>query len=63
VLPGQTLKISLQLKAPLIPGTYRTDWVLSNETRSNFKDPVYLRIIVAKLTTSTAVPPTPSPTP
>jgi hypothetical protein len=56
VLPGEEIDISVQMKAPANPGTYRSDWVMSNENRSNFKEPVFLRIKVAK-------PLTPTPTP
>ena len=44
VLPGATIDISLKMKAPTTVGNYRTDWVLSNETRSNFKEPVFLEL-------------------
>jgi hypothetical protein len=56
VLPGGQIDISIPMKAPAIPGTYRSDWVMSSENRSNFKEPVYLKIKVA-------IPLTPSPTP
>jgi hypothetical protein len=59
VLPNGTVDISIQMKAPTTPGDYRTDWVLSNESRSNFKEPVFLKITVAAPSTST---PTPTPT-
>jgi hypothetical protein len=52
VLPGETVDISLKMQAPVTPGDYRTDWVLSNEKRSNFKQPVFLKITVAKPSTS-----------
>ncbi len=58
VLPGEEIGISIQMKAPANPGTYRSDWVMSSENRSNFKEPVYLRIKVA-----TPVTPTPTPKP
>ena len=56
VLPGATIAISLKMKAPAAPGKYRSDWVLSNETRSNFKDPVFLKITVALPPTATRAP-------
>jgi hypothetical protein len=56
VLPGATIDISLKMQAPATPGKFRSDWVLSNEKRSNFKEPVYLKITVA-------LPPTPTRTP
>jgi hypothetical protein len=51
VLPGETVDISLRMKAPTTPGDHRTDWVLSDEKRSNFKQPVFLKIVVSKLVT------------
>ncbi len=56
VLPMGTIDISIPMKAPITPGFYRSDWVLSNESRSNFKEPVFLKITIA-------APPTPTPTP
>ena len=58
VQPGEEIEISIQMKAPANPGTYRSDWVMSSENRSNFKEPVFLRIKVA-----TPVTPTPTPKP
>jgi len=55
--PGAEVSLSLPMKAPALPGDYRSDWVLSNETRSNFKDPIFLKIRVANPAT-----PTPSAT-
>ena len=64
VLPGATIEITLKMKAPATAGKYRSDWVLSNETRSNFKDPVFLKITVVIPPTPTRAPtPTQSPTP
>jgi hypothetical protein len=55
------------MKAPSTEGEYRSDWVMSNETRRNFNQPVFLKIVVAKATatpTATAtVPPTETSTP
>jgi hypothetical protein len=62
VLPGATVEITLKMKAPGAAGNYRSDWVLSSETRSNFKDAVFLKITVAAPPTATRAP-TPSPTP
>lgn len=56
VLPGDIVDITLQMKAPTTPGTYSSVWVMATSNRSNFKEPVYLQIIVA-------LPPTASPTP
>ena len=62
VLPGATIAITLKMKAPAAAGKYRSDWVLSSETRSNFKDAVFLKITVVVPPTATRAP-TPSPTP
>jgi hypothetical protein len=55
VPPGGEIDIAIAMKAPVTPGSYRTDWVMSNENRTNFKEPVFLKIKVA-------VPVTPTPT-
>ena len=55
VPPGQTIDIAIPMKAPTTPGEYRSDWVMANPFRSNFKEPVYLEITVAR-------PVTPTPT-
>ena len=46
VPPGGTVDITIKMKAPVKPGSYRSDWVMSNEFRANFKEPVYLKIKV-----------------
>jgi hypothetical protein len=52
------------MKVPVTPGNYRSDWVLSDESRSNFKEPIYLKITVAAPATPTATPTrTVTPTP
>lgn len=59
VAPNDTVEITVGMKAPARPGTYRSDWVLSNESLRNFKEPVYLSIVVPGPTatpTRTAVP-------
>jgi hypothetical protein len=58
VLPGETVDITIKMKAPTTLGGFRSDWVMSSENRRNFNAPVYLKINVAK-----PVTPTPSPTP
>jgi hypothetical protein len=63
VLPGGEINISTQMKAPATPGSYRSDWVMSDENRSNFKEAVFLRIKVAKPVTATPTPVTPTLTP
>ncbi len=55
VAPGGTVDISVEMKAPTTLGDYRSDWVMSNELRSNFNTPVYLEITIAR-------PATPTPT-
>ena len=67
VKPGETVEVGLAMKAPAQAGDYRSDWVLSNEVLRNFKEPVFLKIKVAKPTatltpTKTEVPPTATPT-
>ena len=56
VLPGGQIDIKIDMKAPVNPGSYQTDWVMATENRANFKEPVYLKIKVA-------APVTPTPTP
>jgi len=55
VLPGETVDIAIAMQAPTVPGDYRSDWVMADPFRSNFKTPVYLEITVAR-------PPTATPT-
>lgn len=59
VQPGEVIDIVLAMKAPVIPGDYRSDWVLADEKRSNFKEPIFFKITVANPATNT---PTPAPT-
>jgi hypothetical protein len=56
VLPGATIAITVKMTAPATAGKYRSDWVLSNETRSNFKDAIFLKITVARPPTPTRAP-------
>lgn len=62
VLPGGEVDITVNMKAPTTPGTYRSDWVMADAFRGNFKEPVFLKIIVATTPTPTATRPTPTPT-
>lgn len=55
VAPDETVDISVQMTAPTTLGDYRSDWVMSNALLSNFKEPVFLEITVARAVT-------PSPT-
>ena len=66
VAPGDTIDIAIPMKAPTTPGDYRSDWVMANELRGNFKEPVYLEITVARPATATptaTVTPTATRTP
>jgi hypothetical protein len=54
VLPGEEIDISIQMKAPANPGSYSSVWVMSTENRSNFKEPVYIKIKVATPATPTS---------
>jgi Ig-like domain from next to BRCA1 gene len=47
VLPGGTIDITLKMTAPTAAGNYRSDWVMANEARGNFREPVFLKITVA----------------
>jgi hypothetical protein len=68
VLPNETVDITVNMKAPSTSGEYRSDWVMSNEARRNFNQPVFLKIVVAASTatpTATTAPtaaPTETPT-
>jgi hypothetical protein len=66
VKPGETVEITAQMEAPLVNTEYRSDWVLSNESLRNFKEPVFLKIKVAKpadTQTPTVTPTVPTETP
>jgi len=66
VPPGETIDIAIPMKAPTTPGDYRSDWVMANELRGNFKEPVYLEITVERPATATptaTVTPTATRTP
>ncbi len=51
VLPGEEVDIAIPMKAPLTPGNQRSDWVMSDEYRANFKDPIFFKITVTNPTT------------
>lgn len=53
VAPGDTVDIAIPMTAPTTPGEYRSDWVMANELRANFNQPVYLEIVVARPATAT----------
>jgi hypothetical protein len=56
VAPGETVDISVAMKAPTTPGEYRSDWVMADERSSNFNQPVFLEITVATPATATPTP-------
>jgi hypothetical protein len=56
VLPGGEIDINIAMKAPVNPGNYRSDWVMSSENLSNFKEPVYLKVKVVAPVTPTSTP-------
>lgn len=66
VAPNQIAEITIPMKAPARAGEFRTDWVMSNENRRNFNEPVYLKILVvasgSTLTATTAPALTATPT-
>jgi hypothetical protein len=53
VAPGETIDIPISMRAPTALGDYRSDWVMANEFRSNFKEPVFIEITVARPATAT----------
>lgn len=63
VLPNQIAEITLRMRAPTQPGEYRSNWVLANEARSNFKDGLFLVIVVPAPTATPTRTPRPSATP
>ena len=56
VLSGGEIDISIPMKAPANPGSFRSNWVMSSENSANFKEPIYLKVKVV-------APVTPTPTP
>jgi hypothetical protein len=53
---GEIVDIVLPMKAPARPGTYASVWVMSTADRSNFKEPVFLEIVVPLPATNTPAP-------
>jgi hypothetical protein len=51
------------MKAPLVAGGYRSNWVMATDKRSNFKEELFLKIVVIGLPTATPTVPPPPPTP
>jgi hypothetical protein len=62
IKPGDTVEITVDMKAPAKPGDYRSDWVMSNESLRNFKEPIFLKIVVKAPTATTTPSVTPTPT-
>lgn len=62
VKPNETVDISIQMKAPAKAGTYRSDWVMSNEALRNFNEPLFLKITVATPTSTPTLTTTTAPT-
>lgn len=60
VAPGEVVDITIPMKAPALPGEYRSDWVMANELRGNFNEPIYLKIIIVG--PGTLAPTLPAPT-
>ena len=66
VQPGSSAEISVDMVAPLEPGTYRSNWKLQNESGTLFgigpngDSPFWVQIVVETVSTST---PEPSPLP
>ncbi|HVN55816.1 MAG TPA: NBR1-Ig-like domain-containing protein [Anaerolineaceae bacterium] len=63
VTPGDTVELSVNMKAPSDPGNYHSVWVLTNADGANFF-PVTLDIIIGNppTATKTSVPATAAPT-
>lgn len=62
VRPGEIVDLTIRMTAPTQPGEYRSDWVLATEARSNFKDPIFLKIVVVAPTTPTRTATVPAAT-
>ncbi len=60
VLPGATVDVSVPMMAPMTPGTYRGDWMLSTSTGTLFglggSGRFYVQIVVPGSTTPTPIP-------
>jgi hypothetical protein len=69
VLPGQVIDISVDMVAPLVPGTYQSNWKFRNSQGDLFgigpngDAPFWARIVVVPVDTPTVTPPVPTPTP
>ncbi len=59
VLPGQTVDVSVQLVAPMAPGTYKGEWQMRNSVGAPFGQTITVVIVVPGPITPT---PTPRPT-
>jgi hypothetical protein len=56
VLPGQEVEVAIRMRAPAVPGIYRSDWVMADALRSNFKEEIFFKLIIAGAPTPTARP-------
>jgi len=65
VVAGSVTDVSVNMVAPVQPGTYRSDWQLEASNGTRFGDTVYVQIVVPPPSSSTATsaPPTAPPPP
>jgi hypothetical protein len=68
IMPGQTVEITIDMVAPLKPGTYQGNWKLRNASNvlfgigPNGSAPFWVKIVVVQPSTTTPTPPTTTPT-
>lgn len=68
VLPGGLVDVTIDMAAPLSPGTYQSNWKLRNRDGAMFgigpngDAPFWVRIVVAPVETPTVIPTIPEPT-
>jgi hypothetical protein len=60
--PGESCQVSVPMKAPLVPGTYRGEWRLCAGTEC-YGSSIYVQIVAKGTATSMAPRPAPSATP
>ncbi len=69
VKPGQAVEVTIEMIAPLTPGSYQSNWKLRNSSGQLFgigphgDSPFWVRIVVVPLETETATPTFPVATP
>jgi hypothetical protein len=69
VLPGNSIDVTIEMVAPMTPGTYQSNWKLRNDQGQLFgigpngDSPFWVRVVVVPLYTPTVTPPPPTPTP